>query len=276
MGPGATLRRTTDVVENLRVPMESLPHRSGQEVSRALGENRGPHRRRSQRRSGPRESGTEHAAVLCSGPCDAKRDRGGADREEREARRRCCGMETDSWRVCLNRAGKRSRHVVQIGRSNKGTGGMESSVVLFKPCIHLFACTHPSVSISLDRNDWLAYKHQSIARVQTRLDCGSLLLQTSFPPCVSNMSRLWTLVRASASVSSSVFEHVWITVLCLSATITLQPFDQTRLDCGSLFTNPCLKHVWNVDPCLRTRISFQHCVSNTYGLGFRVWVQASA
>ena len=33
---GATLRRTTDVVENLRVPMESLPHRSGQEVSRAL------------------------------------------------------------------------------------------------------------------------------------------------------------------------------------------------------------------------------------------------
>ena len=25
--------------------------------------------------------------------------------------------------------------------SNKGTGGMESSVVLFKPRIHLFACT---------------------------------------------------------------------------------------------------------------------------------------
>ena len=49
---------------------------------------------------------------------------------------------------------------------------MESSVVLFKPCIHLFACTHPSVSISLDRNDWLAYKHQSIARVPTRLDYG--------------------------------------------------------------------------------------------------------
>ena len=34
--------------------------------------------------------------------------------------------------------------------SNKGTGGMESSVVLFKPRIHLFACTHPSVSNSLD------------------------------------------------------------------------------------------------------------------------------
>ena len=52
---------------------------------------------------------------------------------------------------------------------------MESSVVLFKPSIHLFACTHPSVSNSLDRNEWLAYKHQSTARVQTRLDCASLL-----------------------------------------------------------------------------------------------------
>ena len=58
---GATLRRTTDVVENLRVPMESQSHRSGQEVSRALGENRRPHQRCSQRRPGPRESGTEHA-----------------------------------------------------------------------------------------------------------------------------------------------------------------------------------------------------------------------
>ena len=37
--------------------------------------------------------------------------------------------------------------------SNKGTGGMESSVVLFKPCIHLFACSHHSVSNSLDRNE---------------------------------------------------------------------------------------------------------------------------
>ena len=51
---------------------------------------------------------------------------------------------------------------------------MESSVVLFKPRIHLFACTHPSVSISLVCNDWLAYKHQSTALSQTRLECGSL------------------------------------------------------------------------------------------------------
>ena len=52
---------------------------------------------------------------------------------------------------------------------------MESRVVLFKPRIHLFACTHPSVSISLDCYDWLAYKHQSTARFQTRLDRGSSL-----------------------------------------------------------------------------------------------------
>ena len=65
--------------------------------------------------------------------------------------------------------------------SNKGTGGMECSVVLLKPCSHLFACTHPSVSYSLDRNDWLAYKHQSTARVQTRLVCGPCCIQASVP-----------------------------------------------------------------------------------------------
>ena len=45
--------------------------------------------------------------------------------------------------------------------SDTGTGGMESSVVLFKPRIHLFACTHPSVSNTLDCNALFAYKHQS-------------------------------------------------------------------------------------------------------------------
>ena len=40
-------------------------------------------------------------------------------------------------------------------RSNKGTGGMESSVMLFKPRIHLFACIHPSVSNAFLWNDWL-------------------------------------------------------------------------------------------------------------------------
>ena len=72
--------------------------------------------------SGPRESGIEHAAVLCSGPCDVKRNCGGVDREKRETRRRCCGLETDPERVCLDRAGKRSRHVVQVGRSSVSSG----------------------------------------------------------------------------------------------------------------------------------------------------------
>ena len=119
--------------------------------------------------------------------------------------------------------------------SNKGTGGMESSVVLFRPRIHLFACTHPSVSNSLDCNDWLAYKHQSTARVQTRLDCGSLLytsisfhpvFQTclncgsfsahthQYPALSSNTFGLWFRVWAQASASCSLVKHVWMLVPC--------------------------------------------------------------
>ena len=52
-------------------------------------------------------------------------------------------------------------------QSNEGTGGMESSVVFFKPRIHLFACTHPSVSNWWDCNDWSAYKHQPTALCST-------------------------------------------------------------------------------------------------------------
>ena len=59
--------------------------------------------------------------------------------------------------------------------SNKGTVGMESSVALFKPHIHLFECTHPSVSNSLDYNDWLASSISLQPGVQTSLECGSLL-----------------------------------------------------------------------------------------------------
>ena len=91
----------------------------------------------------------------------------------------------------------------ETGKSNKGT---------FKPRIHLFPCTHPSVSNSLDCNDWLAYKHQSTALVQntfglwsllfssislhpvfqTCLDCGSLLhTRISTQLCVENTFGLW-------------------------------------------------------------------------------------
>ena len=159
-------------------------------------------------------------------------------------------------------------------------GWHESSVVLFKPCIHLFACTRPSVSNSVDRNDWLAYQHQSTAREQTRLDCGSFLctsisfhpvFQTcldcgslsahthQYPALCSNTFGFRPCVCVQTSACSPLTKHVWIVVLVVY---------KHRL-------HP-VKHVWNVDPCLRTRISFQHCVSNTYGLWFRVWVQASA
>ena len=71
-------------------------------------------------------------------------------------------------------------------KSNKGTGGMESSVVLFKPRIHLFACTHPSVSNSLDCNDWLAYKHQSSALCLNTFGLWFLVVcKHQYPPCVS-------------------------------------------------------------------------------------------
>ena len=123
--------------------------------------------------------------------------------------------------------------------SNKGTGGMECSVVLFKPRINMFACTHPSVSNSLDCNDWLAYKHQSTACVQTRLDYGSLLSSSiSFhpvfqKPCVSNTFELWILVCVHASVSSLV-KPVWMGIPCLSISISLQ-LCQTPVQCSNSF-----------------------------------------
>ena len=112
---GATLRRPTSVMEDLRVPVESLPHRTGQEVRRAPGKNRRPHQGSPQRRPGPRRRGTERAVVLRSGPRDATGECGGVDREERAPRGRSRTLETASGRVRLDRARKRSRHVVQVG-----------------------------------------------------------------------------------------------------------------------------------------------------------------
>ena len=161
--------------------------------------------------------------------------------------------------------------------SNKGTGGMESSVVQFKPCIPLFACTHPSVSNSLDRNDWLAYKHQSTARVQTRLDCGSLLFtrisfHLVFQTCL-DCGSLSAHTHQYPALCSNTFG---LRVLCLCANISLQPFDQTRLECGSLFAYThqfpalCFKHVWIMVPCLGTSICLLLPWSNTIGFWFLV------
>ena len=68
--------------------------------------------------------------------------------------------------------------------SNKGTGGMECSVVLFKPRIHLFACTHPSVS---------------------------------------NTFGLRFLFCVHASVNSFLFQTRLIMVACLFTSISLEP-----------------------------------------------------
>ena len=121
--------------------------------------------------------------------------------------------------------------------SNKGMGGMENSVVLFKPRIHLFVCSYPCVSNSLVRDDWLMYKHQSTALVQTRLDRGSLLFTSIVSTCVSNTFGMWILVCVHASVSNTAF--------------------QTRLDFGSLLCtsislHPCLEHVLIMVACLFT------------------------
>ena len=103
--------------------------------------------------------------------------------------------------------------------SNKGTGGMECSVVPFKPRIRLFACTLPSVSNSLDCNDWLACKH----------------------------------VCVRGSVYSPLTKHVWIVVLVVYKH-RLHSVFQTRLDYGSvagykhLPSASLIKHVWNLVP----------------------------
>ena len=108
---------------------------------------------------------------------------------------------------------------------------MECSVVLFKPRIHLFACTHPSVSNSLDCSDWLAYKHQSTSLCPNTWFLAVYKHQS--PLCVSNMFGLWLLVCVHASVSILSFKHVWMVILCLSTSIS-HTFVQTRLDYGSL------------------------------------------
>ena len=64
--------------------------------------------------------------------------------------------------------------------------------------------------------------------------------------------------------------------ICSHALIILSPSRWFVMTCrvqASVYSP--FKHVSNVDPCLRTRISFQHCVSNTFGFRFRVWVHAS-
>ena len=117
---GATLRRATDVVKNLRVPMESLlQDRKYRELLDKIDD--------PTKDVGNGDLDLENqelsmqlyfALVLVM----QRESVGRVDREKRKPRRRCRGMETDSGRVCLDRAGKRSRHVVQVGRSSVPSG----------------------------------------------------------------------------------------------------------------------------------------------------------
>ena len=94
----------------------------------------------------PRILVVDQQRSLCSGSFAEKVDNDGTRLE-------VTPLEA-SWRNGkTERAGKDWKE--NCYKSNKGTGGMERSVVLFKQRIHLFACTHPSVSNAFDWNDRL-------------------------------------------------------------------------------------------------------------------------
>ena len=127
------------------------------------------------------------------------------DREYLE-RVKCCSDTDCTHRMMKQGLSRPEKWRVRRIYRTKGTCGMEGCVVLFKPRIHLFACTHPSVSNTLACNDWLVHKHQSTA-------------------LCSNTFGLWFLVVYKHQSPALCFKHVWIMVPCRI---------QTRLDYGSL------------------------------------------
>ena len=121
---------------------------------------------------------------------------------------------------------------------------MESSAVLFTPRIHLFACTHPSVSNTFDCNALFAYKHQTTAFVQTRLDGGSLFVNKHGSTalvqqlCASNMFGLWFLVCLQASVSSPVVSDTFRLWFLFVYTHLSTAFCFNTFDYGGFFVYP--------------------------------------
>ena len=111
---------------------------------------------------------------------------------------------------------------------------MESSVVLFTPRIHLFACTHPSVSKTFDCNALFVYSLQPF--VQTRLDGGSLFVCKHQSPALC-------------------FKHVWIVVSCLGSCNSLQPCVSNT--CGVWFSVGV--HA-SVNTLLQTRLIVGACL----------------
>ena len=132
---------------------------------------------------------------------------------------------------------------------------------------HASICSHALILLSQTRWFVMTGWRTSISRQPVFKHTFGLwfLLYTSisFPLCVSNMSRIGDpCLRTRIQYPAPCSNTFWITVWCLCANISLTAFlTKHVLECGSLlFTSIgstlCLKHVWNVDPCLRTRISF--------------------
>ena len=162
------------------------------------------------------------------------------------------------------------RKQIPTTHRTKGTGGMEGCVVLFKPRNHLFACTHPSVSNTLDCNGWLVHKHQSTALCFKHVWIVDPCLRTrmSLQPCVSNTFGLWFRVCVQASVYSPLIKHIWIVVPCCvqaSPPGVSNTFGLWFLVCVHVSdSSPVFKHVWIMVLCLCTHISQQPFVSNTF------------
>ena len=104
-------------------------------------------------------------------------------------------------------------------------------------------CSHALILLSQTRWIVMTGWRTSISLQPMFKHVRIVVFKHQFPPCVSNMSRLWILVCAHASVPQ----------LCV----------QTRLGCDFLFVykhlSPalCFKHVWIVVPCLSTSPVFQ-------------------
>ena len=71
------------------------------------------------------------------------------------------------------------------GRRTKARVAWKVVLYFSKPRIHLFACTHHSVSNSLVCNDWLAYKHQSTALCSNTVGLWFLVCEQApvYNPC---------------------------------------------------------------------------------------------
>ena len=101
------------------------------------------------------------------------------------------------------------RNVTDLSKKRHGRHGRKCCTVQ-TPRIHLFVCTHPSVSNTCDfKHVWMVVPCMCTSIglqsfVQTRVDCGSLFVYKHQSPALC-------------------FKHVWIVVPCLTSRNSLQP-----------------------------------------------------